>query len=594
MLPRTPEWKNAIKAQFRRQAYLKFRLEVTPPDLKRGLQVTSSDTWYNSSVKSITDSNTEIPQRYFSFERNRGVLSSKTKFLRKEQKTQDWWAKYNQSGIYEVTFTFDKTYTIPGVYVEWDSETNSYPSKFSILGYSLDGNQKYKYNKANLTSPKGFNEAPMDNVKSVKLQINSWINPTWVPRINEVVLGVLVDFDSINNGRITKANVINSAQPLSDELPKSTVTITLRNMDNYFDAKLSTGISKYLARRQVASYQWGFMLEPDKVEWLPKLPIYINTFDIPQGSKDVKINLTSRMSFIAKKYKVGTIPREPVSLYDIAEEVLLNSGIMNDTTGIAPWELHKAMREFKTSAPIAADNTTVLLQRIALASACWLKIDMLTDHIKFVRPDATPTHEITQSQELGDPAAKINDKLRSISFGVYKYNTINEFIDVAIGTYNIAGTRVITIDYNVPFATEVVAQVQNATLQSATYYATCATLKLTAPVKSQNVTITLRGKEVKQSIAYIETFRNELVSDGTDVIIENPLITETDKLSELSNFVKKYYEKRATYKSQYEGYPELEAADTIVFASTYDQSNVNVVSNSIDFNGAWKGTIEVV
>lgn len=594
MLPVTTEWKNAVKAQFRRQAYLKFNLEVTPPDLRKGLSVTSLDTSVVSNVNTTIDHLTDAPTKYFSFERNRVVLNGTIKFLRKGQQTEDWWAEHRDQGNYTLSFSFDKPYSIPGVYVEWDLETHSYPSLFTIVGYNYQHTESYRFRVDSVTSESGFVEAIMDDIQFVDIIIESWVNPTWVPRMNEILFGLKVSFDSINNGRISKASTISSSDPLAKELPKYDVTVELRNIDKYFDPELKKGVSKYIAQRQIASYQWGFYIDEQTLVWLDKLPIYVDDFDVPEDSKDVKINLTSRLSFLTKKFLLGTYTGTNRTLYDIATYILDNSDVLPEFDGTKPWMLPEKLKQFNTSAPIPADSINVLLKFIAFAAGCWLTTDELTGFIKIMEPNVTPVHDVSVQQELGDPSAEIADRIRSVTFGVYQYQVSDEPTQVGKGTYHLAGTKEISVSYTKKFATEVSANVSGATLQGATYYATSAVLRVTAPLSGADVEIILTGKEVVENVAYIETFRDESIGAGRDLVIENSFVTDTSNLQELTEYVKKYYGKRTTYQVPYTGYPELEAGDNLNFETVYGESTVDVTSNKIEYNGAWTGTLNVV
>ena len=595
MLPVSAEWKNAIKAQFRRQAYFKFTLEVAPPGLRDNAVVTSPATNSLSNPDTIMDHSEVSPQPYFSFEPNRGVLDGTMKFVESSTVTADWWSGSSNSPA-TIHFEFDQTYSVPGLYIEWDMVSYSHPTSVTIIGYGTDNNELYHFDVDDISSNTGFIEAVMGDIKSVDLVINSWVNPDWLYRINEVTFGLYATFTSENNGRISSVSVSSKAQPLADSLPEYDVSLTFRNVDQYFDPKLETGVSPYLAQRQLGKYQWGFTVAPGVVQWTDDLPIYINDFDIPEDSKDVTLNLTNRLSLLDTKFQKNTYTGSVRTMYDIATYILQNSPFILDFDGQEPWILDESMKNAQTVAPILKEDIATLLQYIALACGTWLTIDVATGYVKFYKPDdsAQPTHEVGTLNEFGDPAIEIKDRLRSITIAVYKYELSSESKNVGKGEYNISGTATITLEYNVAYAHNVTAEVSGATLQSAQYFASYAVVTVTAVLTGATVTITLTGQELVQNVSYVETYRDDSITYGQDVVIENPLVTSSNDLTSLSEYIKKYYTKRTRYTAPYSGFPELEATDKIDFTTVYGNSVVEITENTIDFDGGWSGTLGVI
>ena len=594
MLPVSATWKEAVKAQFRRQAYLKMSIEVTPPELREGAVVSSDNTNSNSSIDSIMDHLDTSPVGYFSLEPNRGVLNGTLRFLKKGSKTDDWWGN-DFGGKASIHFQFDQAYSVPGIYAEWDLITHSYPSSITIIGYGNDGEEKHRYTNVAITSESGFIPAELSDVRSVDLVINGWSNPNWLPRVNEIMFGLYVNFDSINAGRITGATIKHTAKPLSDALPTYDVSITLRNLDKYFDPALKTGVAPYIARRQLAKYQWGFTTSHGVIEWTDKLPTYIKEFSIPEDSKDVEFNFTDRLALLDASFYKGTYTGSSRTLYDIAEYVLSNSDLITDSEGQTPWVIPESLKNFSTVAPVVKDDVPGILQYIALASCTWLTIDTLTGYVKFMEPKSGEADaQIGTGQELGDPSITVIDRVRSVKIAVYKYTKAEESKSLGDSEYTVSGTQEIIMQYTVDYAVDVQANVSGATLQSAQYFASYAIIKVTASLTGATVKVELTGYELVQSVSYLETFRDAAVSQGIDVTVENPFVTSTDKLNVLTDYVLKYYNRRTRYSAPYIGYPELEPVDKVDFNTVYSDDEADVVSNSIEYNGGWSGTLEVI
>lgn len=589
-------WQEASKAQFRYQAYLTVTLEVVPPGLRENASV-DADSFKNSDPLVIVDASKVQPTLFGSLEPNRIVLDGSCTLLSRDTQTDDWWSNLLLDGVNEVTvtLTFNQQYSFPGIYTQWDLETNSWPLSFVFKGFRSN-EQVYSVTVEDVNSATGYFDAPMDDVDKVSFTFKDWSTPNWRARIDEIMFGLYASFDSVNNGRISGATQTSKAFPLADSLPVHTLDITMRNVDKYFDPTLKSGISQYLASQQEIKVMWSFVTSVGVTEQMPEMTYIVNEFTIPEDSQDVTFNLDSRLALLTSTFKKNTYTGSARTLYDLAQYVLQNSNIVTATTGDSPWILPEVLKNFTTLAPIPTGATNTILQYIALASCTWLTTDATTGFIKFfdhtVQEDTVT--EIAEDQELGDPTIEINDRLRSISIGVYRYSKKSESEQVGQFQGTLSGTTVVEIQYDKAFADEVSASISGATISSAQYYASYAILTVEASAGGTDVTITLTGKEVVQTITYIQTFRDENVTNGVDVTVENPLVTDTTHLTELTNYIKTFYQRRINYSLSYLGYPQMEPGDFIHVKTIYGEDDAYVTNNTIEFDGGWSGTAEVV
>lgn len=597
MLAVSTQWQNASREQFRYQAYLKVALEIVPPGIRQGLSVASDATFERSDVAEVADGIKASPKRYATFEHNRFALDGSYNMMPSDAETSIWWTSGSVSlgSPAGLNFTFDKAYTIPGMHIVWDTESDSFPEQFTVLGYDANGDVAYSIVATDVNSVEGFfDNLAMDNVTAVDLIVDSWGMRGWRGRISEITFGMIIDFDSVNNGRIISATQTSKADPLNRQLPTHNLDVKLRNYDKYFDPELASGVSKYLAKQQVVKAQWMFVTEQGVTEYAPQQAYLTESFNVPTGSKDVELRMTNRLATLDKEFKMGNYTGTARSLKAIAEYVLSNSDILKETNDQEPWVIDDSLDEITTLAPIPAQATNVLLQLIALAGCTWLTTRGTDGFIQFLK--GQPTSEfcaITTKQELGDPEISIQDQLRSLSVGVYTYTKRSSTASVGSYNYTLSGNHVLTLKYNVDYATGVTATLSGATLNSAVYYSSYAVFDITASTNA-TVTINLTGTVVDQTVTYIETYRDEIVSDGKDVTIENPFVTSVAHAQQVAAYVLKYYLKRSSYTVPYLGYPQLEAGDSISLETVYGSADVEVTENTIKFNGGWEGTASAI
>lgn len=592
MIPVSTKWQEAIREQFRYQGYLRIIIQVTPPGLQENLQVDTPDTDTVATTEVLeSDAGVEVTP-FVTLERNRWLLNGKFKLLPKDQIVDDWWSTPLKDQAKVLTFTFDRTYSIPGIYVGWDASTGTFPSNLLIEGYGAEGTKLYTYEVTDISSATGFVDASMDNVHKVVLTIKQWNVDGWRARIHEILFGLYASYDSINNGRIVEGESYDYAHPLCESLPQHTFTVSLRNLDGEFDPSLKQGISKYLSRRQLVQYQWGFATAYGEVEWSPMLNYYVDEFSIPEDSKEVSLSSTSRLALMTTELKNLDYDASDRTLYDVATLILQRSGVITESEQETPWKLSEKLKEYTTNAPIPVKAANVLLQLLTCATPLWLFTDPQTGYVCIDELPETPVQVVGKTQELGDPGVTVQETLHTVSFVVYNYFKASEKSEIASGQYEVTGEQTINITYSCDYAVGVTCEVQGATLVKFTPYSSSAVVQLKATGTAQ-VTVSLTGYEVKSSSTTIETYRNNSITFGLDVQIDTPFLTNTKKLTELSDWVVGWYNKPQKLSIPYIGYPELTAGDGIDLTTLYDQHNVQVLGNKIEFNGGFEGTLEV-
>ena len=598
MLAVSAQWQEASKAQFRYQAYLYASLEVIPPGLRQGATVSSEDTDEHSDIDNIIDGIYGDPQPYATLERNRWLLNGTFNIIDDSTVFSDWWSKTAVSEAQPVIkFTFDKPYTFPGIFFKWDALNGTYPKSIQVVGYDATHTQQYSITVLDITSSEGFIDAlAMDDVQYIDVTINTWVSEGWRARLLEVVFGLVTNFDSVNNGRIMSATQTSKADPINSSLPTHNFALTLRNYDKYFDPMLSQGISKYLAQQQVMRIQWAFITSRGNLEYAPEQVYLTEKFEIPSDSKTVNMNLTNRIALLDSDFYYGTYTGTSRTLKKIAEYILTKAKPLEEFEGQKPWVIPTTFENITTSAPIPAMATNALLQLIALAGCTWLTTRSEDGFIQFLtsQPTASDYCAVDEMQELGDPTITIKDRLRSVSIGLYNYSARETSEQVGKSAYTLSGTNVVTIKYSSEYATNVSAEVSGATLIAAEYYASYAILTVTALSTNANVEITLTGYIIYSTVSYLETYRDATVVDGMDVVIENPFITNVSHATQVAAYVENYYLLRNEYSISYIGYPQAEPGDKIDLTTIYGTEEVEIKNNTIEFNGGWSGTMEVV
>lgn len=587
----SPEWKAAIQGQFRYPAYLRVGLKISPPDLRAAAKATSEYT------ESITDPGATIDgisapiAPVATLETDRWIGDG-SMYLASENSDMnaplEWWS---DTAIYpSIDFIFNKEYTIPGVSIIWDTETNSWPTSFTLKGYNFDGELIGEHTITDVDSVESYSDIPFENIKKITLVINSWSKPGWRTRITEVLFGLVLNF---SNNSITDASLTATCDPLSAELPSLSMKFHIDNYDRTFDPLLVEGYSKYLTERQKVSVQWGFSVDGNAPQWMEAWPMYLSAWSIPSDQPSVSITASSRLSFLDTIYTQGTYNGNPKTFAQLAIEVLQSSNIIQDVTGETPWQLAAPLSQLLTRAPAPREAINVILQLIANATGCLLDNDPATNYVRFRARPENADYVISKSQQLGDPSFEISNRLKSIKIGLRTFSRKSTSEQVYKFSGILAGTTILDVAFNDNvIVTNPQFKATNATIAKVQLFARGALLTVAASPSGADVTIIATGNIVEESTTFITTYSDAHVESGLEVTIDNPLITEMDTLKVVAEVTKNYYLRRKKVIVPYTGYPELETGDILEYKTNYGDFTADTTRLSLEFNGGFSGTIE--
>lgn len=589
-LTTTTTWRSAVQAQFRRAGHLRVSLNVSPPGLREGASVEASSTYSNTSADATVDGDTADISPVVSLEpdRWRGDGSMYLMGLAGENKALGWWSRYPQTPNETLTYTFNAEYDIPSITVLWDTETNSWPTKFTITGYNA-GNVLTNTYTQRATAARETYKTPFTGTKKIVLTMDAWSVPGWRARVAEVIFGVYLDLD---NDRIQTATMTSTASLLSSELPKAELAITFNNYDKLLDPMLVEGYSRYLAERQRLDVVWGLDVAYKQSEHLNSYPMFLSSWSIPADDPVVQLTATSRLTFLTGLYTKGTLPTQKRSLKVMVEEVLNSSDLLKLSDDEVPWELDPVLDTLYSRAPVPVIAANAAVQLIANAAGCMLDVDISNNNVRIRSATDEAPYTITQSQQLGDPAYELSTALKSIDINLYTYRTTYE--EQSVYTYEdyLAGSHVIEATFN-DIITSPRIEVSGATVTSTVFYARSAVITLVAPAEGDDISLEIFGKPVDVYSSTIRTYQNTDLKSGLELVVDNELITEMATLKALSNKLYSYYTRRKTLTMPYLGYPELETGDKIAVTTQYGSGNTDIVSAQLEYNGAFTGTLKL-
>lgn len=226
------QWKSAISAQFRRQGYLRVTLEIVPPEIDQGTTIeTESESIGNTSVQSLLGNMTRPQEAFATFEPDYWD-SHGHKYIYDDdglQNPQMLWTSKVLSSEEDIsfTFTFTDVVSLPGLTVNWDTITLSYPKKVDFLLEKSDGDvaEQSVYNNSAVSTFAGI----FDNIVGFTMTIpkGMWSIPERRVRIQSFAMGLMIEIDPQINMSATEYEKISIT---GASLPRSTYTINVQNI----------------------------------------------------------------------------------------------------------------------------------------------------------------------------------------------------------------------------------------------------------------------------------------------------------------------------------------------------------------------------
>ena len=591
------QWKESIKSQFRYPGYLKVLLALVPDEIREGATASAPQTEDITSPVQLTDGVSIGREPVATFEKNRWrgdgtqYLPSPTASLNSDV---EWWSNtigFDEEHPIELFFHFNNVFSFAGLFVTWDTETDSWPTDWEVTGYKSD-NTEQNYRIKTTSSPDEFAETPMDSITKIRIRIYAWSKPDWRVRITEGMFGTYLTF---SNDNISQADASTSVSPTMEELPTCQFSFTFSNYDKVFDPQLQAGYAKYLARKQLLKAQWGFETAYGNIEWMDPWPLYLNSWRIPADSPEVTLTAQSRLHFMDTEYIKGVYDGQKHNMHDLAIHILENSNILKEINPEIPWEIDPGLRNFYTRAPMPISATNTLLQLIANATGHVLDTNLRNGYIRIKPPVQETDYSVGVAQQMGDPSFEIQDRLKSVKIGLHSYSPTGETSEVFKTELALTGETEITCYFNSgAIVRNPAASAENASIQIGATYARAMVLKVTPTDPNKIVTVTVEGEVIEESVTMLEMYNDQEVTRGVEVEVDNELITEVETATYLANYLVSYYKRRNHMNVPYLGYPELEASDRISIPTNYGEDTGDIVSTKLTFNGGFSGTLKVI
>jgi hypothetical protein len=374
-------YKASMKAMLRNRSYVRITF---------GNVDTTASTdgeWESNGAASISEFETvdyayQYGDTYAALELNRWALDGKTLIVPTGKAVQDGFisslmsdteGNFNTPPV--ITREFSLKHIFPGLTLTFDTRQQEWPLEVTADFY-LNG-EVVDTQTVSITNVQTTITTTATEVDKVTITFDRCL-PYRRPRLENVLYGLNVQFV---NKDIVSTQQKHDVDPLSRRLPTETMQFTILDYEHKYDPDNPAGIYAYVDKNSPIEIQFGYELPDGSVEWLKPDNYVLNAKPSAQNNQATfnGTGLIGSLTGTFYKSKLGS-----KSLYDMAEEVLLDAGLTLTEQGTNPWEIDEALKDMFTTAALPIDTHMNCLQLIAHAACCRLYTD--DDNIIHIRP----------------------------------------------------------------------------------------------------------------------------------------------------------------------------------------------------------------
>lgn len=370
MIATSDKWREAQLASIVPESFVEITYSITEP----GLQETASES--NNGAANFSDHETivDLTSRehpvYATLERNLWLLDGSRALLSDVGDTGFVSSVIcDKDGVYAtppvITITLPEVHeqAIPGITITWSTAYNEYAMKFSVSAY----NGSTLIYQGDFTGVSNVTEClfTLSGYNKIQITVTEWSLPYRRCRVEGVFLGATQTY--------TKNNLLSykhtqSADLLSAELPKNSITFSLNNADGSWNPDNPSGYIRFLLEQQEVRVRYGFKLD-GAIEWVDAGTFWISEWDTPSNGLEARFTARDLLVFMGDTY---TGPRNG-TLYTIASAAFAQSNLPTGN-GSPRYIISDNLKEY--SADFSSNETEYtcaeIIQLCANAACCVL------------------------------------------------------------------------------------------------------------------------------------------------------------------------------------------------------------------------------
>ena len=599
------EWKSNQKETLVSESFVEVSLDIADPDAIADASSADNGAIYISNTPQVVREVDKKVESYLTLEQNVWILDGRRKSIPQTNYgdngfvgdiLSDERGSFKQKApTLSIHFTRTHGNVIPAVTITWGKVYNEFAEDFKVVVYNGDKEIAEKEVIGN-QSVKSVVEMDIVNYDRIEIIVLRWCLPYHRARIEDVFVGMNKVYDKHTLFGFSHSQV---ADPISTSLPKSEISFSIDNVDDTYNPFNALGMSKYLMERQEVKTRYGYKYDNGAEEWINGGTFYLCEWDAVQGGLTAEFVARDLLEFMSSNYHKGQYYPQGIDLYTLAENVFTSANLPLNGDGSAKWLINDRLKDIYTIAPLPIDTLANCLQLIANAAGCVLYQDR--KGVLHIEPPNTSyfgmgvlgdcilvhnesDYRITYDNSYSKSTMALSKPVKQVDVAMYYYFSEDE-VELYKGAMSVNGTEEVILTYS-SSAIDAEAVVTNGTLVDAEYYTNACKLTVTA---EGDVEIVINGRKLTSANSYV-TIAGD--GNGETVVIDNPLITNSERATAVGTWIESYLKSRMTLTSSWRADPRLDVLDIIRNVNEYETNLVRMTDVTLTYNGAFRGSGE--
>ena len=351
----------SMRGPIRNRGYIKGTIGIINSVAQNNATVDNgeNDFTYFSNTKNLIQ-NANVTKIYATAEEDFTKTDGSMFFLPGNRSGQKYYnnglVTNDLKGVIKFTFGSFISLDIKGLTIDFGEY---YPTSFTIS----NGVTTREYTNA---SRMFVTEDTFDSTQYIEINPQSMITNNTRLRIYKISFGVV---DAFGNYEVISCSMSEYVSATAETLPSKDVEIIIDNRDSYYNPDNIESAIGYLELGQEVKISFGYDINgTGEIEWMPETKTYLKSWSATDTQ--AQFSCTDLFDSMSSIYYRGEYTERGISLYDLAEDVLLDAGFDSDQ-----YYLDSYLKNIIVQNPIPPVKHSEALQIIANAGRCALYDD---------------------------------------------------------------------------------------------------------------------------------------------------------------------------------------------------------------------------
>jgi hypothetical protein len=335
MIGVSDRWRQAQAGTIVPESFIEITYKVTDPGAQESALLEHNGVALFSNPNKILENQAMSPPRFATLEHNLWTLDGRFDLLPDEKPYGDTgYVAEAAEPVVTIRLPEVRSQAIPGISIQWSNAYGEYATRYRVTAYNgvtPVATQEFENSDIQTTAIMAI-----VGYDSIAIEVLDWVMPHRRARIESIFLGAM---QSYTKEQLVSFTHSQTADILSAELPKNSVTFSLNNATGIWNPENPTGNVQYLADRQEIGVRYGYKLG-NTVEWINAGTFWISEWNTPSNGLEASFTARDMIEFMDDIY---TGPRNG-TLYDIAMRALMQANIPATFAGTQRYYVSEDLR----------------------------------------------------------------------------------------------------------------------------------------------------------------------------------------------------------------------------------------------------------